>query len=77
MTDHNSLYIARIEDATFLAASFDSPRLCVGGSSEEEARAKAHRAVEFYNRTKGAAIKVAPRSVRVISPVFELEKIYA
>jgi predicted RNase H-like HicB family nuclease len=48
MNSEHPIYIAKLEDGSFLAASNREPRFCVGAASEEEVIAKARRAVEFY-----------------------------
>lgn len=65
------------EDGTFLCASIDTPRFCVAGDTAEEARAKAQRALDFYDRTKHSVRTVNPKRTRVISPVYEREEIFA
>lgn len=71
MTTSHAVYITTNEDGIVLAASIDSPRFCVAGATEEEAAAKAQRALDFYRRHQSAIDKIAPRETRLISPAFK------
>jgi predicted RNase H-like HicB family nuclease len=73
MTIHNQqpIYLCRQEDGTFLAASIDSPRFCVGSATEDEALEKAQRALDYYLGAKSAVRSIPAKETRVISPAFE------
>lgn len=73
----HEIFTFRREDGTFLCASIDAPRFCVAGSTLEEARAKATRALDFYERHKHTTKSVETKRTRVISPVYEREELYA
>jgi predicted RNase H-like HicB family nuclease len=59
------------ENGTFLVASIDSPRFCVGGATELEAFEKAQRALDYYLSVKDKLRSIRPRETRVISPVYQ------
>jgi hypothetical protein len=75
-TSHE-IHFTQAEGGGFLAVSIDSPRFCVSASTEDAARAKAIRALDYFYDAKCKATRLAPRTARVISPVFEAEKICA
>lgn len=50
MNADHPIYIARLEDGTFLAASNSTPRFCVGAETKAAAVEKAERALEFYRQ---------------------------
>lgn len=71
------IYFSEQDDGTVLAASIDSPRFCVGASTEEEALAKARRAVAYYNDVLGKVSKRAKKETRVIRPLFQERELCA
>ena len=76
-TKDHQVFLAKIEDGSFLAVSIDSPRFCVGGDTIEAAAAKAQRALEYFHAAKGKVLEVKPRESRVISPVYEQKELCA
>jgi hypothetical protein len=75
MNNKNShtIFITRQDDGLVLAASIDSPRFCVGGTTESEALDKAQRALDYFAsiRDEKKIRQVRPTEVRVISPIYE------
>jgi predicted RNase H-like HicB family nuclease len=72
------IFITRVEGGSYLAASIDTPRFCVGGTTRQNAYDKAQHALEYYHKVKDKVIRsVAPRETRVLSPVFEQEELCA
>ena len=65
-----AIFISRQPDGTFLAASIDSPRFCVGGATEDEAFTKAQRALAYYRSVEGKIVYAEPRVTSVVSPVY-------
>jgi hypothetical protein len=68
-TSHTIYYTQ--ENGTFLVASIDSPRFCVGGATELEAFEKAVRALEYYHSVQNKVRNIPPRETLVISPVYQ------
>lgn len=66
-----SIFLTKAEDGTFLAASIDSPRFCVGAATQREALEKAQRARHYYDSVKDKTRLAPARETRVISPVYE------
>jgi hypothetical protein len=76
MTTHTVFY-RKLEDGSFIVASIDSPRFCVGASNKEEAIAKAKRALEYYDSVAASLKPPERKPQRVINPSFERAEIYA
>lgn len=75
-TSH-TIFFTTAEDGTFLVASIDSPRFCVGAATEQEAFGKAKRALEYYDSVKDKIRSISPRETRVISPVYQEKELCA
>jgi hypothetical protein len=76
-TASHTIFFTTAEDGTFLAASIDSPRFCVGAATEQEAFEKAVCALEYYNRVKDNIRHIALRETRVISPIYQEKELCA
>lgn len=72
MDTSHVVYVTQIEDGSYIAASAE-PLFCVGATSEQEVKAKAMRAVAFFEQTRGSAAVPRPRETRVVTPVYERE----
>jgi hypothetical protein len=77
MKHSTRIFYTEIEDGTFVAVSIDSPRFCVGAKTAEEALAKAHRALAYYNSAHRNLQTSPRRETRVVSPSFRQELLYA
>ena len=77
MKHSTRIFYTEIEDGTFVAVSIDSPRFCVGAKTAEEALAKAHRALAYYNSAHRDLQTSPRRETRVVSPSFRQELLYA
>lgn len=75
-TSH-TIFFTTAEDGTFLVASIDTPRFCVGGATEQEAFGKAKRALDYYHSVKDKSLTISPRETRVISPVYQEKELCA
>jgi predicted RNase H-like HicB family nuclease len=73
----HTVYYTTAEDGTFLVASIDTPRFCVGGATEQEAFEKAKRAIEYYDSVKDKFRSIPPRETRVISPFYQEKELCA
>ena len=73
----HTVYYTTAEDGTFLVASIDTPRFCVGGATELEAFGKAKRALEYYDSIKDKFRNISPRETRVISPFYQEKELCA
>jgi predicted RNase H-like HicB family nuclease len=71
------IFSTALEDGSFIAASVDSPRFCVGAATEEEAFEKATRALSYYESVKKTLRTPKRAEVRVISPSFREEALCA
>jgi|HubBroStandDraft_6_1064221.scaffolds.fasta_scaffold687672_2 hypothetical protein len=76
-TSSHTIFFTTGEDGTFLVASIDSPRFCVGGATEREAFEKAAGALEYYHRVKDKIRRISPRETRVISPIYQEKELCA
>ena len=74
MTKGHNVFHTKLEDGTFLAASFDSPRFCVGAPTLDEALAKADRAFSYYHSISTKDRSHKPLETRVITPFFQLRE---
>lgn len=72
-----TVFFCKRKDGTFLAASIDSPRFCVAGSTQKEAQEKAQRAVDFYLQNKHKVLDLKAKETRVVTPVFEEKELCA
>lgn len=68
------IHLSQNEDGSYLVASADSPRFCFRAPSIEEARAKARRALDYFDGAK-KTLRVSPRETRVISPLYQREEL--
>jgi hypothetical protein len=68
--NRHTIFISRQGDGTFLAASIDSPRFCVGGPTEDAAYDKAQRALDYYRSAKDKITYAEPRVTSVVSPIY-------
>lgn len=68
--NRHTIFISKQTDGTFLAASIDSPRFCVGGADENEAYEKAQRALDYYRSVEGKFVYAEPKVTSVVSPVY-------
>jgi predicted RNase H-like HicB family nuclease len=69
--DTHTIFISKQRDGTFLAASIDVPRFCVGGTSEDEVHQKAQRALDYYQSAKDKVVYAEPTITSVVSPVYK------
>ena len=76
-TKEYDIYFSTTEDGTFLAVSLAAPRFCLGAKTAEEVRAKAYAALDYFEGTKGKVTFPPARTPKVISPVFEAERLIA
>ncbi|HEY8098237.1 MAG TPA: hypothetical protein VIE65_19425 [Methylobacter sp.] len=76
MSSWHSIHFFKQQDDTYLVASADSPRFCFQAPTLEEVRAKAKRALEYYDVAK-KRIDTSPKQTRVISPIYEKEEVCA
>ena len=70
MSNKHRIFTTLLEDGSFIAASVDSPRFCVGALTKEEAIEKAARALSYYESAKEKLRTPAREEVRVIRPAF-------
>ena len=73
----HTIFITQIEDGSFLAASIDSPRFCVGAPTERGAFEKAQRALAYYDGVEDKLRNIKPQETRVISPVYKEKELCA
>lgn len=72
------VFVTLVGDDTWLAASVDSPRFCVGASSREEAFERAARALRYFAEVKDRLhVGARPVETCVISPFFEEKELCA
>ena len=76
MSVEHNVYISRLEDGSFVAASIDSPRFCVSGTSAAEAKDKAVRALIYFERVRSNA-KPIVKTTRTVVPIFDKELVCA
>ena len=73
----HTIFFTAAEDGTFLVASIDTPRFCVGGATEQEAFEKAQRPLDYYHSVKDKSHSVYPRETRVVIPVYQEKELCA